>query len=247
VLLSDNKLKPLLTDRVVPAWETVRPTAKVLIDFGNGKKLERTLKGNTILYLCTPEGKVIDAFPGIYTPEDFLKSVQPALNAVESGKFDGPSWHVAQIESKIQAEGARMMMSKSFVESPLLDALGVKATDAWNKKPIAMNAPRAYQQLVTRLEDLSEEPTSTRGVKRRAPKAIAENPEALAKWVIDMDSKTNVEFLRPAIHLLLSDLSDPTPSDLRDRIFKELLLVNIDDPYLGLGDLALPGTPNPNK
>jgi hypothetical protein len=78
VLLSDEKVKKLLTEEVVPVWESVRAAPKITIDFGGGKKLERTLKGNTVIYLCTPDGKVIDAFPGVYTPEDFLTQIKPA-------------------------------------------------------------------------------------------------------------------------------------------------------------------------
>ena len=65
----------MLQDRYVLCWQSVRDVPKVTIDFGGGKVLERTLKGNTAFYLCRPDGRVVDILPGVYTPEDFLSEL----------------------------------------------------------------------------------------------------------------------------------------------------------------------------
>jgi hypothetical protein len=45
------------------------------IDFGDGRKLERTITGNSIHYILDPNGIVIDALPGLYGPNAFLAAL----------------------------------------------------------------------------------------------------------------------------------------------------------------------------
>jgi hypothetical protein len=47
----------------------------VTIDFGDGRRIERTLTGNSIHYILDENGEVIDALPGLYSPKTFLKYI----------------------------------------------------------------------------------------------------------------------------------------------------------------------------
>ena len=40
-----------------------------------GRKMERTLTGNSIHYVLMPDGQVVDAIPGLYGPKAFLKQI----------------------------------------------------------------------------------------------------------------------------------------------------------------------------
>src|SRR2546422_6574411 len=60
----------------------VRPVPQVTIEFGDGRKLKRTLGGNTVMEICLPDGRVVDSFPGLYTPEDLLKEAGETLELV---------------------------------------------------------------------------------------------------------------------------------------------------------------------
>ncbi|MBV9242525.1 MAG: hypothetical protein JO314_11010, partial [Acidobacteria bacterium] len=42
------------------------------IDFGDGRKIERTITGNSIHYILSEDGDVIDAIPGLYSPAEFM-------------------------------------------------------------------------------------------------------------------------------------------------------------------------------
>ena len=67
--------------------------------------------------------------------------------------------------------------------------------------------------------------------------------EELGKLVVAMDSKNNVMVVHPAADLLLAICDTPqTPQSLRDVLFKQVLHVPIDDPYLGLADALVPGS-----
>ena len=59
---------------------------KVTIDFGDGRKLERTLTGNSIHYVLDTQGRVIDALPGLYGPKAFLHGLQTAEGAIDQMK-----------------------------------------------------------------------------------------------------------------------------------------------------------------
>ena len=52
--------------------KSVRPVPKVTIDFGGGRKLERTLTGNSIHYVLDADGRPVEAIPGLYGPQAFL-------------------------------------------------------------------------------------------------------------------------------------------------------------------------------
>ncbi len=75
VLYSNTEVSKALRERFVLHWQSVRPAARVTIDFGDGRKLERTLTGNSIHYILDTDGKPIDALPGLYGPTAFLRSL----------------------------------------------------------------------------------------------------------------------------------------------------------------------------
>src|SRR6266536_5776127 len=66
ILYSNAQMSIMLRDRFILHWQSVRPVPKVTIDFGDGRKLERTLTGNSIHYILDAEGRPIDALPGLY-------------------------------------------------------------------------------------------------------------------------------------------------------------------------------------
>ena len=74
-LYSNEEIAKTLRERFVLHWRSVRPVPKVTIDFGDGRKLERTLTGNSIHYVLMPDGQVVDAIPGLYGPKAFLKHI----------------------------------------------------------------------------------------------------------------------------------------------------------------------------
>jgi hypothetical protein len=78
VLYANKTVSDVLRERFVLHWKSVRPAPKVTIDYGDGRKLERTLTGNSIHYILDAEGRVIDALPGLYGPQGFLRGITQA-------------------------------------------------------------------------------------------------------------------------------------------------------------------------
>jgi hypothetical protein len=78
ILYSNAEVSKLLREKFILYWESERPAPRVTIDFGDGRKLERTLTGNSIHYVLDSNGRVIDALPGLYGPAAFMRSLSEA-------------------------------------------------------------------------------------------------------------------------------------------------------------------------
>lgn len=90
VLYPNAEVTDVLREKFVLHWESVRPVPTITIDFGDGRKLERTLTGNSIHYVLDSEARPIEALPGLYGPQAFLRSLTNAEALFKSlaGKND---------------------------------------------------------------------------------------------------------------------------------------------------------------
>lgn len=84
VLYPNEEVAAVLHDRFVLHWQSVRPVPTVTIDFGDGRKLERTLTGNSIHYILDSEARPLDALPGLYGPRAFVRSLLDAEKLFKS-------------------------------------------------------------------------------------------------------------------------------------------------------------------
>ncbi|WP_026087473.1 hypothetical protein ACF3DV_16535 [Chlorogloeopsis fritschii PCC 9212] len=75
-LYPNAEISKKLREDFILHWQSVRPVPKVTIDFGDGRKLERTITGNSIHYILDSSGRPIDAIPGLYSPKAFLSQLQ---------------------------------------------------------------------------------------------------------------------------------------------------------------------------
>jgi hypothetical protein len=72
VLYPNAEISKTLREKFILHWQSVRPVPKVTIDFGDGRKIERTLTGNSIHYVIDLQGNLLEALPGLYSPQAFL-------------------------------------------------------------------------------------------------------------------------------------------------------------------------------
>ena len=75
VLYSNAEISAALRERFILHWETVRPAPIITIEFGDGRKLVRTITGNSIHYILDSDGQVIDGLPGLYGPAAFMRAI----------------------------------------------------------------------------------------------------------------------------------------------------------------------------
>jgi hypothetical protein len=84
VLYPNDEVSAVLRDRFVLHWHSVRPVPTVTIDFGDGRKLERTLTGNSIHYILDSQARPLDTLPGLYGPRAFLRGLANAEKLFQS-------------------------------------------------------------------------------------------------------------------------------------------------------------------
>ena len=84
VLYPNDAVAAMLRERFVLHWQSVRPVPTVTIDFGDGRKLERTLTGNSIHYILDSQAQPLDALPGLYGPQAFLRGLLSAESLFKS-------------------------------------------------------------------------------------------------------------------------------------------------------------------
>lgn len=84
MLYSNAEVASVLRDRFVLHWQTVRRVPVITIDFGDGRKIERTITGNSIHYILDTAGQPIEALPGLYGPQAFLRRLSDAEGLFKS-------------------------------------------------------------------------------------------------------------------------------------------------------------------
>ncbi|AFZ55844.1 hypothetical protein H6G54_27015 [Anabaena cylindrica FACHB-243] len=123
-LYPNSEISQLLKDKFILHWQTVRPVPKVTIDFGDGRKLERTITGNSIHYILDSSGRPIDAIPGLYGPKAFFNQLKQTtaiatkLNKSSGSEYENllQQYHLRQLD-KIQNQW-RADLSKLGIQSP---------------------------------------------------------------------------------------------------------------------------------
>jgi hypothetical protein len=75
-LYANKEVSAYLRQNYVLHWKSVRPVPKLTIDMGDGRKIERTITGNSIHYVLNADGVVLDAVPGLYGPSTFVNTLR---------------------------------------------------------------------------------------------------------------------------------------------------------------------------
>ncbi|HSL53968.1 MAG TPA: hypothetical protein VK868_06210, partial [Pyrinomonadaceae bacterium] len=128
VLYPNEAVSTVLHDRFVLHWQSVRPAPKVTIDFGDGRKLERTLTGNSIHYILDSDARPLDALPGLYGPRAFVRGL---LNA----------------ESLFKSLAGKTAAQRSFFLRGYYDDQHNKISAAWTSdiEKIGGTVPRGFK------------------------------------------------------------------------------------------------------
>lgn len=89
-LYANREVSAFLRDNFVLYWSSERPVPRVTIDYGDGRKLERTTTGNSAHYVMDADGNVLDVLPGLYAPTAFMAELEDSLALAASvrGKSD---------------------------------------------------------------------------------------------------------------------------------------------------------------
>jgi hypothetical protein len=233
VLFSRADVAASLTQHFEAAWQTVRPVPIVRFDFGDGRVITRTLHGNIASYVCAANGQVVDILPGIYTPAMYLAALeQPRLLAASLSRSEPERQTRLRHYHREKAQELRIQTARNAARSALVAAV-----------PVAQG-----NQPADRGKGVIEFPVE-RAVGAGLPvglglSAVAgPRPRAgsdLAAWeALAVDTRRNETERRLLIHDRLADGGAIRPEQIKGWLYKQVLHVDLDDPYLGLGDALL--------
>jgi hypothetical protein len=153
VLYPDATVGNVLRSQYILHWQTYRPVPKLTIDFGDGRKIERTITGNSVHYVLTPDGRVVDAIPGLYGPVAFLR----ALN--EAHLIEG-DWNEPDFANRLVTYHTKRLADTRFTWDADLRNLGVADPALPKLTPVNAKGQPA--------------PTAAAGARITASKALVE-------------------------------------------------------------------------
>jgi hypothetical protein len=224
-LFSRPDVSTFVNSNFEPVWVSVRPVPLVHIDFGNGKVLTRTLHGNIATYVCTAEGEVLDIVAGIYVPSVYIDRLAQARLLAgyvdQEGKTKRAERLVAYHKGQVSA------LAKDAVPPHLIPQPVFKAKIEGPTKALLL-------------------PATARGPAERRPpeKLDLKAPEDLASWnVLIEDTRANEAVRRRQVSELLASATPVKPEAITKKVYKDILLADLDDPYLGLGKTLFPSYP----
>jgi hypothetical protein len=221
VLFSQPELAQLVSQRFEPAWTTLRPAPQVTIDFGGGRVVRRTLHGNVLTWICDPQGRALDAVPGVCTPEVYRARLDEALAlyAQFAAKPERErnaafrAWHAERSRpnaSMLADFDPELFLAKRAIEAPVERAI--------TAAPLVSNAARVDFAAKREIE---------------LPVEVALQPASL-RAALDADTELNETVRRRKVHQVLAASGLVPPAQLTKRVFLDVLGVDLDDPYLGL-------------
>ncbi len=153
-LYSNKEISDFLRTNFILHWQSVRPVPRVTIDFGDGRKLERTLTGNSAHYVLASDGTPLDVLPGLYSPlafrqwlwnaADFYVKYAKAAPADRAAMLKG--FHQAQEESLLRQwdlDIQRLGSQRVELVSTRINGAMESARLAGQSVPAAGSAPKA--------------------------------------------------------------------------------------------------------
>ena len=233
-LYPDPRVNSLLRDKFILHWSSERPVPVVTVDFGDGRKMTRTVTGNSIHYVLDAAGRPLDALPGLYSATEFVAKLTDALALAAEEPNDARlrEWH-QQAAEKLAAAAQTMSFAPGYGEKlapEVLSVMRAKGAAAANAKPLP--------------------PAARLAAPRAISKGAIEMPmvDALTRlqMTIAQDTMQNEFTFHRQIHwwFAVGEQAVSTMDRLNERVYAELFLTPRSDPWLGLAPDAYPALDN---
>src|SRR6266550_4324283 len=216
VLYSNEQVAAVLRERFILHWQSVRPAPRVTIDFGDGRKLERTLTGNSIHYILDAEGRPIDALPGLYGFWPFFRGLEHAEEVFKQlqGKDDEArrvalaTYHRARIDAITSAWAADTGKYGGKIPEALLARTGQGSPTA------SYVAPTAVTKMVIEVDILRSITRDTDTLGKVTDEVAWNKIAALHADDAVLDSRSQTLIRRQSANLFAA-LGAPAASDAK--------------------------------
>jgi hypothetical protein len=193
-LYSNAKVAGYLRDHFILHWKSVRPVPRITIDFGDGRKIERTITGNSIHYILDSDGRPVDALPGLYGPKSFLKGLATA---------EAAALKCAQLSSDERVQYLRNYHSEQLVS----------IQRDWRSDEMALAEGSSIQPASLKSTSKVIQPTAQEAAPITASKTVVERPMLASFQSADDATWTRIA----ALHAGDATLDDASISLIRSK------------------------------
>lgn len=243
-LYANQEISRTLREKFVLHWQSVRPVPRITIDFGDGRKIERTVTGNSAHYALTSDGQPIDALPGLYGPAAFLgwlgRVEHLAATLHQAGEAHRGEVLQAYHQRRLQQIDANWRAD--LTKAGLDDSLAIAATtdEALWRQVAALHAGAATLDAASLQLIRAQNPNALQAGRLAVTKARIEDP--LVRLVanlqadIALDTVRNEYQLHRRVHIAFAAGQEIVAgvNPLNEWVYAELFLTPSSDPWLGL-------------
>ena len=259
-LYSDESIASLMRDDFILYWHSVRPVPRITIEFGDGRKIQQTITGNSAHYLLASNGQVLDALPGMYSPAAFRETLVRWTDLSRRASQLGAlrTYHrerIAAIKARWEDLSARSGVKADALRGP--KALTAEAATAMTASKAMVDRPLlASMQFAASLRSLDPSDWTRVGELEAATVQFSEGALALIRkkqfgseapkegeleaLILNLqnsvaaDTIYNESALHSQIHEWFARNRVIDLATLNTRIYDELFLTPESDPWLGL-------------
>jgi hypothetical protein len=215
--------------------------------------LERTITGNSIHYILDSQGRPIDALPGVYGPQAFLRGLKQADAAIAAMKPMNDSERANSLKQYHEAKRNEIIAAWR-TDLTQLNLLTDEAASTTDEQKLAKTTDDAVWGRIAQLHTAdaqldagsialirSQNPTAARAMPLAISKAVVEDP--LLRLVrnfqnaVAIDSVRNEYTFHRQIHEWFATGKVPPDMNmdqLNESVYAQLFLTPSSDPWLGL-------------
>ncbi len=263
-IYANDQIATVLKDRFILHWQSVRPAPRITIDFGDGRRIERTITGNSLHYLLDIDGRPLEVLPGLCGPGPFLSWIEESyglfarLQATASPRQRRSKLrsHHAIAYNRLVASWQRDLAAVGVADAVPGTANVVVRPTALAAAPVAVTKALVELPMVTTMASLGDRLAARtnqtlwpdlaelyRDGARLTPSSIAvmTRKTLVTSAMIDRfeqslaeDAVRNEYVFGRRIHQWFAAGETGSLPELTSRIYGELFLTPDEDPWLGL-------------
>jgi hypothetical protein len=243
LLYADPTLAGWLEDNFVLHWSSERPVPKLEIDFGDGRKLTRTITGNSAHFVLDARGETIDVIPGLMSASSFRTSLTDSLalhRELAKLRNDGRKRaHLARHhERRFEATATQLADSLAQIRGVPADAAAVRAWLARSPNPTgervaaAKAVPMAISKAKVEAPILAKAPQLGGRESAGVPATDWTAPDELELWMLGSkaagqvalhpNSEAIIESERPLEGLVPAEDLAAAAASLRQTLIRSL-------------------------
>jgi hypothetical protein len=239
-----------LRDHFILHWQSVRPIPRITIDMGDGRRIERTITGNSIHYILDADGNPIDALPGLYDAKDFIADLDLAFTAEQAAsKLTGAerenflaNYHSTRLSEIVQQWTADLeRVNQAAIGASVRAQLDKLTSDAaWQKIAVLHRDGSALDLSASRLIQFKQPTTTAMEAMRLAgSKAVVETPmlrmmRNLQHSIAEDTVRNEYQMHTRILEWFVSGAAPKNLTALNNKIYAEIFLTPNTDPWLGL-------------